>query len=120
MQENQDQLPQEEDVKGVEMEADFEGQMEDVPPNDDSDSGADDQGDEDRLQQEMGDTGDAGETVDERLWGNEDKPEEDQQGPEKKERDSTVQVSTFSCKSSQSLRNQPSYLLHLHLFLLGS
>lgn len=81
---------QDDGVKGIEMEGDFEGEMEDVPPNNESDQ--DDQGDEERLQQEMGDTGDAGETVDERLWGPEDKPEETQQGPETKEKDSTVQV----------------------------
>jgi midasin (ATPase involved in ribosome maturation) len=80
-------------VKGIEMEADFEGEMEDIPPNDDSDSD-DPEGeqDQDRLQQVLGVVGDTGETVDERLWGDEDKPEEGQQGPEKKEKDSSVQV----------------------------
>lgn len=82
-----------EGVKGIEMEGDFEGEMEDIPPNNDSDS-EDLQGEQDqeRLQQEMGEVGDAGETVDKRLWGEEDKPEEGQQGPEKKEKDSSVQV----------------------------
>lgn len=81
---------QNEESKGIEMEGDFEGEMEDLPPNDDSAS--DEAGDEDRLQQEMGDVGDTGDTVDERLWGDEDKPEEQQEGPPKKEKDSTVQV----------------------------
>ena len=78
------------------MEADFEGALEDVPPTDESEN--DDEpaeGDEDRLQQEMGDVGDAGETVDERLWGEEDKPEEGQQGLEKYERDAAVQVTVM-------------------------
>ena len=80
-------------VKGIEMEGDFEGEMEDIPPNDDSNSD-EPEGEEDRerLQQEVGEVGDTGETVDERLWGEDDKPEEGQQGPEKKEKDSTVQV----------------------------
>lgn len=77
------------------MEADFEGSLEDVPPNPDSESDPED-GDE-RLQQEMGQVGDAGETVDEKLWGDEDKPEEDQQGSEKYERDAPVQV-CFLCQ----------------------
>ena len=75
------------------MEADFEGALEDMPPADESEN--DDEpaeGDEDRLPQEMGDVGNAGETVDERLWGEEDKPEEGQQGLEKYERDAAVQV----------------------------
>ena len=79
------------------MEGDFEGQMEDLPP--DNDSGSEEEaGDEDRLQQELGDVGDAGDTVDERLWNEEDKPEENQQGPPKKEKDSTVQASSLQSK----------------------
>ena len=51
------------------------------------------QDEEERLQQEMGDVGDAGETVDERLWGDDDKPEEGQNaGEEKYERDAPVQA----------------------------
>ena len=90
LQGEEEKAQQDQEAKGIEMEGDFDGQMEDLPPNDDSDQ--EDEGDEDRLQQEMGDVGEAGETVDERLWGDEDKPEEAQQGPEKKEKDSTVQV----------------------------
>ena len=93
MQDGEEKAQQEDDTKGIEMEGDFEGQMEDLPPNDDSASEED--GDEDRLQQEMGDVGEAGDTVDERLWNEEDKPEESQQGPPKKEDDSTVQASLF-------------------------
>ena len=74
------------------MDADFEGALEDVPPNESDSEAEPENGDEDRLQQEMGEIGDKGETVDERLWGNEDEREEGQQGPEKTERDSTVQA----------------------------
>ena len=78
------------------MEADFEGALEDVPPADESENDEEPaEGDEDRLQQEMGDVGDAGETVDEQLWGDDDKPEEGQQGPEKYERDAAVQVAVI-------------------------
>lgn len=93
LQDGEEKDQQEDDTKGIEMEGDFDGQMEDLPPNDDSASEED--GDEDRLQQEMGDVGEAGDTVDERLWNEEDKPEESQQGPPKKENDSTVQASPF-------------------------
>lgn len=82
--------PEDKEVKGIEMEGDFDGEMEDIPPNEDSDG--DEEGDEDRLQQEMGDIGNQGDTVDERLWGEDDKPEEQQEAVEKKEKDSSVQV----------------------------
>ena len=56
------QQPEEDDAKGVEMDADFEGTMHDVPSGDE---GEDDDGEEpdqeqQRLDQEMGDVGDAG------------------------------------------------------------
>ncbi len=93
MQDDEAKGQEEDGTKGIEMEGDFDGKMEDLPPNDDSAS--EEAGDEDRLQQEMGDVGDAGDTVDERLWNEEDKPEESQQGAPKKEMDSTVQASHF-------------------------
>ena len=97
MQKEEDQDLPEEGEKGIEMEADFDGQYEDIPENEQDSADEEQEGDEDNLQQEMGDVGDAGETVDERLWNNEDKPEEGQDGPEKHEKDSTVQViSQFS------------------------
>lgn len=89
-QEEDQELP-EEDQKGVEMEADFDGTYEDVPEQE-GESGDEEDGDEERLQEEMGDVGDKGDTVDERLWNEDDKPEEDQQGPEKYEKNSAVQV----------------------------
>jgi midasin len=65
--------------KGVEMEADFEGELHDLAPDErpeDGDDGDDDgDADEERLHQEMGDVGDDGEVVDERLWGDDDKEE---------------------------------------------
>ena len=90
LQDGEERAQQEENAKGIEMEGDFEGQMEDLPLNEDS--GSEEAGDEERLEQEMGEVGDAGDTVDERLWNEEDKPEETQQGPPKKEKNSTVQV----------------------------
>lgn len=84
--------------KGIEMEADFDGQYEDVPPGDDS-ADEEQEGDEDRLQEEMGDVGPSADTVDERLWNENDKPEENQQGPEKHEKDSAVQVNSGQTES---------------------
>lgn len=77
------------------MDADFDGAMEDVAPNEESDEDADPEEDGERLQQEMGDVGEQGETVDERLWNEEDKPEEGQEGPEKFEKDAPVQVRRY-------------------------
>ena len=92
LQKEEDQDLPEEGEKGIEMEADFDRQYEDIPENEQDSADEELEGDEDSVQQEMGDVGDAGETVDERLWNNEDKPEEGQNGPEKHEKDSTVQV----------------------------
>lgn len=92
------------------MEADFDGSYEDIPENLEE-SAEEEDGDEDRLQQEVGEVGETGETVDERLWNKEDKPEEGQQGPEKHERDSTVQACFCSCLHAQVLRPEPWIIL---------
>lgn len=87
---------EEDAAQGVEMEADFEGDMHDLPSDaegDDDDEGEEPDQEQQRLDQEMGEVGDAGKVVDERLWGEEDKPEEGQRpGEEKYERDAPVQV----------------------------
>lgn len=44
-----------------------------------------------RLQQEMGEVGEGAETVDERVWGEDDKPEEAGASPEQR-RDAPVQA----------------------------
>jgi len=45
-----------------------------------ADEGPEDEGDDERLEQQMGDVGDAGEDVDERLWGQEGNEDETEQG----------------------------------------
>ncbi len=88
------QQEEEQDVKGVEMEGDFEGDIHDVP-SDAENSEEEENEDEDgeKLDQEMGDVGEQGEVVDERMWGDEDKPEPGQKpGEEKYEKDAPVQV----------------------------
>ncbi len=59
------------------MDDDFEGGLHDVA-REELDSGAESGGEseaDEALDQQMGDTGTEGETVDERLWGEEDKPQ---------------------------------------------
>jgi len=59
----------------------------------DSGSEPEDEGDAERLEQEMGDVGASGDVVDERLWADGDRPEPGQApGEEKLERDAPVQV----------------------------
>ena len=76
---------EEDTAKGVEMEDDFEGALEDVKPdaNEDDEDAPEDEGDEERLEQQMGDVGDAGEDVDERLWAGEDDGEDENEGKDK-------------------------------------
>lgn len=77
----QPQQPPAEQGKGVEMQDDFEGELEDLPEGgEEGEQGSDaedqEEGEgEDRLDQTMGDVGDEGEVVDERLWGKDDQPE---------------------------------------------
>ncbi len=84
--------------KGVEMQEDFEGDLEDLPEGDDEGeqgSNADDEEDadgEERLDQTMGDVGDEGEVVDERLWGKDDKPEDPSAGKQELQSTKPLQV----------------------------
>ena len=84
--------------KGVEMQEDFDGALEDMPEGEEEGeqgSDADDQEDaegEDRLDQTMGDVGDEGEVVDERLWGKDDKPEDPSAGKETLQSTKPLQV----------------------------
>ena len=91
---DQDQGEQE-DARGIEMEEDFDGQMQDMPqdPNDDGQDQPEASEDEDaeRLEQQMGDVGPEGETVDERMWGPQDEKEEG--GTEQEAGQAPVQVS---------------------------
>lgn len=72
--------------KGVEMDEDFDGALEDLQAdeNEEQEDGPEDEGEEDRLDQQMGDVGDAGEDVDERLWNGEDEEEQDAQNKVRK------------------------------------
>lgn len=76
-QETQEQQEQDEKgaSRGIEMEDDFEGALEDVQQdvdNDQDESLDEEDGDADRLDQQMGDVGEEGMEVDERLWNEED------------------------------------------------
>lgn len=82
----QQEQEEEEQPKGVEMDEDFNGALEDVKPQDtdenDDDGPEDEEENEDRLDQQMGDVGDQGEDVDEKLWNGD---EEKEDGGEKDE-----------------------------------
>ncbi|KAG2499138.1 hypothetical protein HYH03_002721 [Edaphochlamys debaryana] len=85
--------------KGIEMDDDFEGEMHDMPmdeqdKNRDSD---DEEGDDERIDQQMGDVGDNEEVVDEKLWNDDDdegKGDEEQKKKkeEKYEKNAPIQV----------------------------
>lgn len=67
----------------------------------DSGSEPEDADEAERLQQEMGDVGEGGDVVDERLWAEGDKPETGQApGEEKYERDAPVQARQIRHPSS--------------------
>jgi len=76
----QGQEEEEEQPTGVEMDEDFNGALEDVKPQDndenDDDGLEDEEENEDRLDQQMGDVGDQGEDVDEKLWNGDDEEED--------------------------------------------
>lgn len=103
------QQKEEQDTKGIEMEGDFDGEIHDVPSDAENSEEEGEDEDGERLDQEMGEVGDQGEVVDERMWGDEDKPEPGQKpGEEKYEKDAPVQVplpAVFhsSCMSSNFL-----------------
>lgn len=77
------------------MDQDFDGEYEDVEGNDDQ-SGSDEEGDDDRLDDEMGNVGDQGNTVDERLWDQEDNKEPDGSNDDEVENDATAPVTDKS------------------------
>ena len=74
-QEEQAEPNDKEDARGIEMEDDFEGRFEDIEKEgDQSESDSGHEGEE-RLDDQMGKVGKEGETVDERLW-DEDQPKD--------------------------------------------
>lgn len=77
-----DAQPEGEQPKGIEMDEDFEGALEDVQkdPNAASDEDEDEGEEEERLDQQMGDAGNAAEAVDERVW--KDNKDDDDLPPE--------------------------------------
>lgn len=79
--EEQGNMP--DDAKGIEMGEDFEGALQDMPKPDEDQLSDSQEGEGDRLEQQMGDVGPEGETVDERLWGPQD--EREGQGPEEQQ-----------------------------------
>ncbi len=90
--ENRDsrQLNEEEANEGMEMEADFEGEMCDVPDKPHDDKEEDAEGEE--LDREMGDEASPDEqVVDERMWNDSDDEDEIKKDEEKFEKDSGVE-----------------------------
>lgn len=89
------QLEKEEAEKGMEMEGDFEGEMYDVPQEEEEGT-HDDENDKEELDREMGDgNGDNEDVIDEKLWGESDN-EEDENGEEKFEKNSSVKGESAS------------------------
>ena len=80
------------------MQEDFDGALEDLPEGgEEGEQGSDAENEEegegdDRLDQTMGDVGDEGEVVDERLWGKDDKPEDPSSGKETLQSTKPLQV----------------------------
>eukprot|EP00563_Minutocellus_polymorphus_P011097 CAMPEP_0181061420 /NCGR_PEP_ID=MMETSP1070-20121207/22512_1 /TAXON_ID=265543 /ORGANISM="Minutocellus polymorphus, Strain NH13" /LENGTH=5087 /DNA_ID=CAMNT_0023141375 /DNA_START=277 /DNA_END=15540 /DNA_ORIENTATION=+ len=83
-------LDEEEANQGMEMEADFDGEMFDVPEEQEEDQNADSD-DEEELDREMGDGEDPNENVvDEKMWDDEEDSLGDNNEPEKFEQDSQM------------------------------
>ena len=83
----------EDDTKGVEMEQDFEGEMHDVPENPDADDeNPDEEGDDERLDQEMGEAEEGDDVVDEKLWGDDEERPNDPDAKTEKDAPMKVQL----------------------------
>ncbi|KAG1668462.1 hypothetical protein FOA52_005235 [Chlamydomonas sp. UWO 241] len=83
--------------KGIEMDDDFDGSLEDMDaPRDDGEEPSEDEaGDDERIDQQMGeDLGENQDAVDERMWGEDDV--KDEKGDDKTDRDNTLQVADKS------------------------
>lgn len=89
---------EDEEDNGMEMENDFEGEMFDVPKGEEKDDNKEnDDDDQEELDREMGDVGDSGDVVDEKLWdeNEEDDEEGDDKGEEKFEAGYVLTISEF-------------------------
>ncbi|KAI9105976.1 hypothetical protein DFS34DRAFT_574203 [Phlyctochytrium arcticum] len=63
----------EDQPEGLEMDDDFDGQLEDLDLDPGSDDGQDEAEQENQLEDQMGDLDDSADVLDERLWGDEEK-----------------------------------------------
>ncbi|KAI8815825.1 uncharacterized protein EV422DRAFT_572412 [Fimicolochytrium jonesii] len=84
----------EDEDDGIEMDADFEGKLEDLDMNDqedDDDAEDNDQGEE--ADEQMGDIDDNAEVLDEKMWGEDDKDEAGDGKDEKMEKDAPAKDS---------------------------
>lgn len=87
---NDNKLDSEEAKKGMEMEADFEGDLFDVP--DDQEDNNEASGDDEELDREMGnDKDDNEQVVDEKMWGDEDDKDNPPSADEKMEKDNLTE-----------------------------
>ena len=85
------QLNQEEAEQGMEMEADFDGEMYDLPEKPE-DTKEEEEGDEEELDREMGDEANADDqVVDEKMWDDSDDDDNVKEKEEKFEEDSGVE-----------------------------
>lgn len=89
---DQKQLNEEEAEQGMEMEADFDGEMHDVPDKKEEAENRDDSDHEEELEREMGDGSDPNEEIiDEKMWDDDDADDGTQtDGMEKFEKDSKL------------------------------
>ena len=80
---------QEEEDGGIEMQNDFEGITEDVDPGEDDEEKEDGK---EEMEKEMGEDGDDGDVIDERMWNDEDNKDDEgkSEQPEKYEKGSSV------------------------------
>ncbi len=80
------ELTKEEAQEGVEMSHDFDGELYDVPRENGSEDGNDEEEQqEDQMDREMGDVGDMGDVIDQGLWEGDDEGDEDGETSNEKE-----------------------------------
>jgi len=81
---NQQQQKEQNMDEGVEMEADFDGEMHDMPDEGEGETDDKDEDQKEELDREMGDLGDKQDVVDEKLW--EDSDDDEDQSDEEKQK----------------------------------
>jgi midasin len=93
--EDKNELDDDNKDDGIEMANDFEGEMHDVPKEDqkDDDNNSDNNDDEQELDREMGDAGDTADVIDERLWDDDDDDNNDDENGTDKEQEKFEQGS---------------------------